>query len=355
MSLMSSNPLRFAIVGSGNIASTHANALAAVPGAQLTAVCSRNPEKAALLAAPAQARVFATVEELLAADGADALLIATPSGTHAEAALPALRAGRHVLCEKPLEIHSERVLQMITEAGRHNVLLAGFFPLRCGAGAETIRNAVAAGRFGRLTFLSARVKWWRDPDYYAASSWRGTQALDGGGALMNQGIHAVDLLHWIGGPVAEVVAFAATLAHPGIEVEDTLAASMRFPHGALGTIEAATSCRPGLDFSLEISGTEGTAILINDRIEFWQFQTELPGDDTIRKNEAGGVLKSGSSDPRAISSEGHRRQIHAFCQAIRGDTTAPLIDGREAGRSVAIVEALYRSARSGTTEKVSYL
>lgn len=352
---MSSDPIRFAIVGSGNIAAIHATALAAVPGTRLAAVCSRNLEKAALLAAPTKARVFSTPEELLAEDVADAVLIATPSGAHADAALPALQAGRHVLCEKPLEIHSDRILQMITEAKRYNVILAGFFPLRSGVGAQTIRDALGAGRFGRLTFLSARVKWWRDPDYYAASSWRGTRALDGGGALMNQGIHAVDLLQWMGGEVVEVVALAGTLAHPGIEVEDTLAASVRFSHGALGTIEAATSCRPGLDFSLEISGTEGTAILINDRIEFWEFQTECPEDDVIRKNESGGVLKSGSSDPRTISNEGHRRQIQAFCQAIRGDKTAPLIDGREAGRSVTIVEAIYRSVRSGTSEKVSFL
>jgi len=347
------NPVRLAIIGSGGIAQTHAAAIALIPEARLTAVCSRNPASAATLAGPAGARIFDTPEELAAWDGADAVLIATPSGAHEEGALPSIRAGKHVLCEKPLEISTDRVRRMVAEAEKAGVTLAGFFPMRCGAAAMAIRAALDAGRFGRLTFLSARVKWWRDQAYYSASSWRGTQALDGGGALMNQGIHAVDLLQWFGGRPRETMAYAATLAHEGLEVEDTLTASVRFENGALGTIEAATACHPGLDLTLDVCGDGGTATLVSDRLTFWQFREELPGDEAIRSGASGGKFGSGASDPRAISCEGHRRQIADFLAAIRGEATK-IPDGREAGVAVAVVESIYRSAKSGKSESVEY-
>ncbi len=345
-------PLQLAIIGSGNIARTHADAIALLPGVRLAAVCSRNPEKARELAAASEAQVFDCVETLLTFAALDAVLVATPSGAHEEAVLSALRAGKPVLCEKPLEISTVRVSRMIAEADRSGVILAGFFPLRFGAGARLIREALDTGRFGRLTFLSARVKWWREQDYYRNSSWRGTWELDGGGALMNQGIHAVDLLQWMGGPVKEVAAFGGALAHPGLQVEDTLTACVRFENGALGTIEAGTSCFPGLDLSLEISGDRGTAIMVNDRIEFWRFAGDAPADEAIRSGRAGGEIRGGSSDPKAITCEGHRQQIAAFCHAIRGEPAA-VIDGREAGKAVAIVEAIYQSSRSGKSEPIS--
>jgi predicted dehydrogenase len=353
MTTAPSSPLRLAIIGSGNIANTHAAAIEAIPEVRLQAVCSRNREMAEKLAQPCAARVVGSLEELLAADDIDAVLVATPSGAHADAVLPALRAGKHVLCEKPLEINSERVRAMIDEATRSGVILAGFFPLRQGAGAQTIHQALQAGRFGRLTFISARVKWYRDLEYYRSSKWRGTWALDGGGALMNQGIHAVDLLQWFGGEPTAVAAFADTLTHPGIEVEDTLAATLRFANGALGTLEATTSCYPGLDLSVEVSGERGTAVLVNDRIDLWRFAEELPGDEEVRSGNLGGSIRGGSSDPRAISSEGHRQQIVDFCRAIRGEA-AEFISGQEAAKAVAIVETIYRAVRTSRVEPISY-
>jgi len=347
------SPIRFAIVGSGAIAKVHAAAITLIPDTRLAAVCSRNRDSAEVLAAPCGARVFDSPSELAEWDGVDAVLVATPSGVHQDAVLPALRSGKPVLCEKPLEISVERVRLLIAEAERTKTILAGFFPLRSGAGAEIIQSAIAAGRFGRLTFLSARVKWWRNLEYYGESSWKGTHALDGGGALINQGIHAVDLLQWIGGRPREIMAFASTLAHPGLEMEDTIAAALRFENGALGTIEAATSCHPGLDLSLEVSGDCGTAILVNDRIGYWRFREELPGDEAVRNGESGGEIRGGASDPGAITCEGHRRQIVEFCRAIRGES-ANVISAREAGISVAIVEAAYRSAVSKKSELIDY-
>ena len=344
--------MNLAIIGSGGIAQTHANAIALLPDVRLAAIQSRNLEKARELAAPSGAEVVESLETLLADEAIDAVLIATPSGAHAASALPALRAGKHVLCEKPLEISTERVHAMIAEAKTAGRILAGFFPLRCGFGARVIHAALQAGRFGKLTFLSARVKWWRGQAYYGDSTWRGTRALDGGGALINQGIHAVDLIQWLGGPVAEAAAFAGTLAHSGLEVEDTLAACLKFQNGALGTIEASTSCYPGLDLSIEISGEAGSAILVNDRIDFWKFADEAPDDEAIRSGTAGGEVGGGSSDPLAISCEGHRRQIEGFCQAISGTSSTGIIDGYEAGRAVAIVEAIYESSRTGKSQPI---
>jgi len=354
MNSKSEKPIRLAIVGSGSIAQVHAAAIARIPEAQLVAVCARNRERAKELGAPALAHVAHSMDELLAWGEFDGVLIATPSGAHAESALPALRATKHVLCEKPLEIETARVNAMIEAANSSNVILAGFFPLRCGAGAKAIHQALTTGRFGRLTFLSARIKWWRDQSYYDGSNWRGTWELDGGGALMNQGIHAVDLMQWLGGPISEVAAFSATLAHQGLAVEDSVTASMRFANGALGTLEAATSCYPGLALSLEISGDRGTAILSDDRIESWNFADECAEDESIRSGRIGGEIGGGSSDPKAISSEGHRQQIVAFCRAIRGESSE-VIGGVEAGHAVAIVEAIYRSCRSKQSEPVKIL
>lgn len=167
---------------------------------------------------------------------------------------------------------------------------------------------------------------------------------------MNQGIHAVDLLQWIGGRTSRVTAVAKTLVHKGIQVEDTLAATVEFAGGAVGTIEAATSCYPGLDLSLEVSGSAGTAILVRDQIVFWEFAEERPEDRTMCADPSVRV-GGGAADPKAISNEGHRQQIEMFCRAVRGEKSE-IIDGREASQSVALVEAIYRSARSGRAELV---
>jgi len=171
---------------------------------------------------------------------------------------------------------------------------------------------------------------------------------------MDQGIHAVDLLLWLGGKVQRVSAFSGKLVHTGIEVEDTLAGVLHYENGALATITAATTCYPGLDFTLEISGDQGTAILVNDKIDYWRFVDERPEDEVIRSGEIGGKVHGGSADPKAISCEGHRQQIAAFCQAIVSGSTEGLILGSEAGEAAAVIEAAYRSVKTGSLEEVEY-
>lgn len=352
MRSLDSKIVRLGLLGTGSIARTHAAAIALVPEARLSVICGRDLRKARDLAVPHQARATDSLAALAADPEIDAVLIATASGAHADGAIPILRAGKHVLCEKPLEVTTARVQSMLDAARQSDSVLAGFFPLRYGVAAQRIKEALHGNRFGGLTFVSARVKWWRDAGYYQSSSWRGTRRWDGGGALMNQGIHAVDLFQWFGGKPEEVLAYAGTLAHPGVEVEDTLCASVRFEHGALGTIAASTACYPGLDLCLEISGDRGTAVMENDRIACWKFAAELPGDDAIRRNASAGQVGGGASDPAAITCEGHRRQIAQFCRFLLGQPEE-IIDGEEAAAAVSIVEAIYRSAQSGKSELVS--
>lgn len=355
MPLMSSSlpdSIGFAIIGTGMIADFHATAIKAVPEAKLVAVYSRGAEKCAEFAAKQGCRAAASIEELVADPSIQVACVTTPSGAHADSAIPFLEAGKAVLCEKPLEISLEAVDRILDAEKRGGGMLAGVFQNRLGRGARVLKDAIENGRFGRLTMCSAYIKWWRAQSYYESSNWKGTWKLDGGGALMNQGIHAVDLLQWLVGLPEEVSAFFATLAHPGVEAEDTLVATLRFPNGTLGVIEAATSAWPGDDLQIEIVGDKGSATLVNDRIARWQFASPQPEDEEILKNAAAGQIGGGAADPKAISTEGHRRLVEDIVGALR-EGRSPMIPGAEARRAVALVRACYDSAMTGCLAKVS--
>ena len=345
------NPVGFAIVGTGMIAEVHAQAIKDTPEARLVAVWTRAAEKREVFAKTHGCRAAESLEALVADPEIRAVTVATPSGAHAEIAVPFLEAGKAVLCEKPLEVSLAAVDRILAAAERGGGVLAGVFQMRLGRGARRLKDAVEAGRFGRLTLASAYVKWWRAAEYYATSSWKGTWAMDGGGALMNQGIHAVDLLQWIAGLPAEVSAFTGTLAH-GIEAEDTVAAALRWPHGALGVIEAATSAWPGSELRIEIMGDRGSAALVNDRIVRWEFAEPQAGDAAVLAEGATSEIKVGSSDPRGMSWAGHRTLVEDLARALQ-EGRAPMIPGAEARRSVALVLAIYESARSGRSVAVA--
>ncbi len=281
-----------------------------------------------------------------------AVCITTPSGAHAASAVPVLEAGKAVLCEKPLEISMEAVERILTAEKRGGGMLAGVFQMRLGRGAATLKAAIDAGRFGQLTLCSAYVKWWRAQDYYSGSAWRGTWRLDGGGALMNQGIHAVDLLQWLAGMPAEVSAFFGTLAHPGVEAEDTAVASLRFANGALGSIEAATSAFPGSDLRIEIIGERGTAVLVNDRLVRWEFAEMRPEDAAIVANDDASTIRGGSANPMAMTQEGHHRLVGDLVDALN-EGRPPMIPGAEARNAVALVLAIYEAGRTGARVRVS--
>jgi predicted dehydrogenase len=286
----------------------------------------------------------ASVEELLAHPGVDAVCITTPSGLHLEPALAAIRAGKHLMIEKPIDATVEGTDEIIRAADHAGVRIGSIFQARFGEAAKALKAAIDAGRFGRLVTCSAYVKWHRTKQYY--TGWKGKLALDGGGALMNQAIHAVDLLQWFAGMPTEVFGWTTCRVHLDIESEDTSSAVLRFASGALGAIEATTAVWPGYSRRVEICGEYGSAVLEDDDIARWDFKDSQPQDDAIRKTRESAGMGSGASAPTAIGLEGHLRQIQDFIDAIH-DNRPPVLDGREARKAVALIRAIYDSAATG--------
>ena len=335
----------FGIVGAGNIADFHAKAVRSLANACLIGICGTNPEKVNGLAAKYNCKVYGSTTEMLRDPGIDIITIATPSGAHMEPAIEAAENGKHVICEKPLEVGLERIDNMIEAHNKRGTRLGGIFNFRFNEVVRLLKRSVDAGRFGTITNASVYVPWWRSDEYYN-SSWRGTWLLDGGGALMNQSIHMVDMLQYVAGPVSSLKAYMATLAHPYIEVEDTATAVLRFRNGALGIIYGSTASYPGQFRRIEITGTGGTAIIEENRIKVWQFVQQQDEDKEILQKfseiEGGGRV----SDPMAIPFEPHAKNIEAFIQSV--ETGLPFeIDGYEARKSVEIILGIYKSAKSG--------
>ncbi len=349
---MSSPTLGFAVVGTGMIAGYHAQAIAQTPGAKLVGVVSRSPDKGPAFAAKHGIPVITTtVEAMVARPDVQVITVTTPSGAHLDPALTAIRAGKHVVVEKPLEITPARCDQITSAAEKHGVKVAAIFQGRFGAGAQTVKAALEAGRFGRLVLASAYVKWHRTVEYYQ-TAWKGTWDLDGGGALMNQAIHGVDLLQWFAGLPAEVTGRLTRRVHTGIQADDTTVATLCFPNGALGTIEATTAAWPGWSRRIELCGESGSVCLEDDHIAKWDFAKAEPGDDAIRHAKRDDALGSGAGVPGGISLAGHLRQIGDLVAAVR-ENRAPAIDGREGRKAVALVHAIYESAKAGKPMKVA--
>ncbi len=342
----------FGIVGAGAISGIHAKAIAAIGGAKLAGIYSINRNKSVVFAEEHPCKVFDTLEEMVNDPEIDIVCICTPSGVHMEPALKAIEAGKHCLIEKPLEVTLERCDRIIEAAEKAGVIVAVVFPSRFHEASKHIREAMDAGRCGPLVFGDVDVKWSRSEAYYQSAQWRGTWQFDGGGALMNQGIHSVDLLQWYMGPVETVQAMTANRRHMEIEVEDTITAIVRFASGALGTIECSTAAYPGALKRLEITGTAGTIIMEESSLLKWELAEETPEDLRI-KNAINGEHSStgGAADPKAISYAGHQYQIEDLINAIRTGKQ-PLVDGREGRKSVEIVTAIYESARTGQLVKL---
>ena len=347
---MTARPLGFGIVGLGMIAEFHAQALEQVPGAELRGIASRNADKVAAFATKHKVPFHTTdVAALVARPDIDVICITTPSGAHLEASLAVIRAGKHLVIEKPIEIDTARTDQILAAAEKAGVRIAPIFQGRFGDGARTVKAAVDAGRLGRLVLVSNYVKWHRTAQYYTPP--RGLRANDGGGAVINQAIHGLDLLLWFVGLPAEVFAWQANRVHTKIEVEDTAVAALKFPNGALGAFEASTALWPGWSRRHELCGENGSIVLEDDRIVRWEFRDALPGDDAIRAAGTANALGSGASDPKAISTEGHRRQLQDFTDAIR-ENRPHALNGREGRKAVAFVQAIYQSAASGKPVKL---
>jgi UDP-N-acetyl-2-amino-2-deoxyglucuronate dehydrogenase len=342
----------FGIVGCGMIAKFHARAIRDIKGAKLVGCFNRTLDKAQALAAEFGGEPTADLNSLLARPDVDIITICTPSGAHMEPAIAAAKAGKHVIVEKPLDVTLKRCDAMIDACEQAGVKLGTIFPSRFHKSSQLLKRAVDDGRFGQLTLGDAYVKWFRTQAYYDSGAWRGTWKLDGGGALMNQAIHSVDLLLWLMGPVVQVTAQSTTLAHERIEVEDVATATLRFASGALGVIEATTAAYPGSLKKIEICGTQGMAVLEEESIIKWDF-AKMTKRDQVLLDEMQNRTKTGggAADPAAIGHQAHAELFREFLKAVK-EGENPRLDGREGRRSVELILAIYQSAKTGKAVKL---
>jgi predicted dehydrogenase len=338
--------MRIGILGAGNISDTHARAALEIPGVEITAVHGQNLTKAARLAEACGAPVIETLDAFLDHRPMDLVAIGSPSGLHAEQGLKAIARGLHVLIEKPLDVSVARSDELIAAADRAGVKLGVFFQDRLKPDVVRMKQMLDAGVLGKPILASGRVKWYRPPEYYGGSRWRGTANLDGGGALINQAIHTVDVLLHLCGPITRVDARVATRLHQ-IEVEDTAVAMLEFASGALGVFEASTAVYPGYARAVEITGSAGTLILEHDSLVTVDLVPGAASGSGLAFQHPGVEEKpapANASSPTVADATPHRRVLEDFIHAIRTSGT-PACDGREGRRSVAVVEAIYASAR----------
>jgi UDP-N-acetyl-2-amino-2-deoxyglucuronate dehydrogenase len=328
------------LTGGGNITETHARAVCAIPGARVAAIHGTNREKIAKLCAEYGGTPYVEFEEFLRHRPLNLVVLGSPSGLHAEQGIAAAQRGLHVLTEKPMDINTARADLLIAAARQANVKLGVIFQERLKPEIEQVKKWIADGVLGDPLFADARVKWWRPPEYYANSRWRGTLAMDGGGALINQGIHTVDLLLWLLGDVKRVQAWTGRLLHQ-LEGEDTAAALLEFANGARGVLSVTTAAYPGYPRRVEITGTLGTVCLEQDRIT----AADLRGASPLWADKAPRSDDQRSSSPTVSDFRGHQAVIEDFLHAIR-DNRAPVCDGAEGRRSVALVEAIYAGANT---------
>ena len=346
VSMETSKTIGFGVLGLGMIAEFHIKAIQELSDCRFVAGFDTIPGRAADFCAKHGGAGYEDLNAFLADKNIDIVTIATPSGLHLDGALAAVKAGKHIIVEKPLEITAARCDAIITAARDNKVKVGTVFPSRYHAPSALIKKAIKAGRLGKIVLADAQIKWYRTQQYYDSGKWRGTWQFDGGGALMNQGIHAIDLLQWFMGDVSEVFAQTATLAHERIEVEDTAAVVLKFTSGAIGVIEGTTSAYPGFLKKLEICGSRGSIVMEEESIITWKFDEEQPGDEEIRrKYGAATQTGGGAADPAAIGHHGHKMLFEAFVNALREDKPVD-IDGAEGKKAVEIIEAAYRSAKS---------
>jgi UDP-N-acetyl-2-amino-2-deoxyglucuronate dehydrogenase len=332
----------FAILGTGMVADYHRKAVEANGdlGARLVAVAHYNPDRFVEIGARFGVPCVSQ-EEMLADPAVDVVCVCTPSGQHAEQASAAARAGKHVLVEKPMALSLADADAMIAACEQAGVQLGVALQRRVTPPFQRIHRAIQAGDLGELTLGVVTIPYHRPQAYFDQADWRGTWALDGGGVLMNQGIHLVDLLVWYMGDPVEVQARAGTL-HREIEVEDTLAATLRFAGGALATITATTTAAPGFPHRIEIYGTGGGIQVEGESVGRWELAD--PAGASVEPVPIGRAASAGAGgDPRGIAATGHIAIVRDFVEALRAGR-APQIDGREGRRSLAAVLAIYEAA-----------
>jgi predicted dehydrogenase len=333
--------IHIGLIGGGNITEAHARAARAIPDVEIAAIFGENVKKVERLCQQYGGRAYSDFSGFLAHRPMDFVAIGSPSGLHAAQGIEAARHGLHVLTEKPIDISTDRADALIASSEEASVKLGVFFQDRVAPAILRLRQLLQSGRLGKVILADARVKWYRPPDYYNSSRWRGSLALDGGGALINQGIHNVDLLIFLLGDVTAVQAKLATALH-AIEAEDTVIALLEFANGAVGTLIAATSAYPGSPRRVELSCSEGTVAIEHDRIVLANLREAIP--ELVSTGD--GNLNASAASPVVSDVRGHKALLEDFIRAIQTDSD-PICDGRDGRRSVAVVEGIYEAARTG--------
>ncbi len=332
--------LGVAIIGAGMVANTHVTALQGVEGARIAGVYSREPAATAAFAAKYGLRAFGSYDEALADEGTDIISICLPPALHTEFGLRAAAAGKHLIVEKPMDISVARAGELIAAYRAARLKLAVIFQNRFTPAAQRVKKALDAGLLGGLILGDVYVKWYRSPEYYAGKAWRGTWGVEGGGALINQAIHTIDLLQWFMGGAKSVAGLTRALVHT-IETEDLGVAAVEYLSGALGVIEGSTAVTPGYKERIEIHGTKGSLTLQGGLVTEWRVEGCRPEDylDTVK-------VSYGETNSPAIADVNHRAQFADFVAAVREDRE-PLVTGEEGIKSLAIVLAIYQSSRTG--------
>jgi UDP-N-acetyl-2-amino-2-deoxyglucuronate dehydrogenase len=330
----------FGVIGCGVISPVHLDAICRIPNARLVAVCDIREDRAQATAEKYGVPYTLNHKDLIARDDVDVVNIVTYSGTHADIGMDAARAGKHVICTKPIDVRLDKIDALIKACTDHKVKLGATHQFRSYGSYLRVKRAIDDGRLGRILYGNAFVPWWREPGYYQGEgAWHGTLDLDGGGALMNQSIHYVDLLVWMLGDVDMVWGDVGTLLHD-IESEDIGCAVLRFASGAAGLVQGTTCTYKGLPARLEIRGERGNIDIVGDEIAVWDVEGEEPAA------QAGESGETSAADPRAglaNAVDAHVVQISDVLRAIETDTE-PALNGREARRAVEVILAIYRSS-----------
>jgi len=336
--------VRFGIIGAGVAAETHARELARVVGARLEAVFARDDGKAERFRSAFDVpKAYSDLDRFLADTCIDAVIVATPNGLHRDYALAVCAAGKHVIVEKPLEINTERAQAIICACKRAGTRLFVIYQRRYSQAARKAKEDIAAGRLGKIILVNIVDNEFRKPEYYQKDYWRGTKELEGGGCLITQSTHLIDLVQYLTGPIASVFAYTATALH-AIETEDTAVAVFKFANGALGTLSSSTAAYPGLRHMVTICGTEGS-IIFNGEHDQIIFRASQHDDDLIDYH--GEFSFADPVDPRAYPTTGQRIQLQKITDALMTADQAGEVDEPQMLRALQVSDALYRSAAQG--------
>ncbi len=335
---MAAQTIGCAVVGAGMIGPTHAQFMSQAEGAALKVVCDLREDRGRPVADQHGADWLADYQDVMRRDDIQVVSICLPTALHLEVARAAAEAGKHVLVEKPIELNLDRARELIETCRRHGVKLGAIFNRRFVFGTRRAHDAVHSGELGRMIVADMLFKSWRPPHYYTDSGWRGTWDKEGGAALINQGVHGVDLMTWIAGPIVRVQGYARHLRHHHIEADDTTIAVCEYASGALGVIECTTSVYPRQPDRIELHGEKGTILLEDYKIARWQLEDVEQGEPTAEELALPGAGKG--------TSVGHFLQIQDMVNAIREDRE-PVITGEDALPSLAVIQAIYEAERTG--------